>query len=109
MPLPDLTHLQYLVLLTIGGVERPGRYIREKLAEEGQRTSLPAFYQMMARLNDAKLIKTSTRQLDVNGQKVSERWYKVTAAGQRACQETREFYRMSELASLEARGGLSNG
>ena len=43
MPLPDLTHLQYLVMLTIGGIERPGRDVREKLAEEGQRTSLRAW------------------------------------------------------------------
>jgi DNA-binding PadR family transcriptional regulator len=109
MPLPDLTHLQYLVLLTIGGVERPGRDVREKLAEEGQRTSLPAFYQMMARLDEAKLIKTSTHQIEIDGQKVQERRYKVTAAGQRACQETREFYRSRELTSPGSKGVLVRG
>ncbi len=108
MPLPDLTHLQYLVLLIIGGVERPGRHVREKLAEEGQRTSRPAFYQMMARLEEATLVKASTRQLDIDGQKVNERWYKVTAAGQRACEGTREFYRSRELAPLRAKGGCAH-
>src|SRR5688572_8759241 len=108
MPIPDLTHLQFLVLLIIGGIERPGRYVREKLAEEGQRTSLPAFYQMMARLEEAKYIKTSTRQLDIDGQKVQERWYKVTAAGLRACHDTREFYRVRDLATGGAKGGLAH-
>ena len=103
MPLPDLTHLQFLVLLSIGGVGRPGRYVREKLAEEGQRPSLPAFYQMMARLEEARYVKTSTRQLDVDGQKVNERWYKVTGAGMKACQEALEFYRVRTLATT---GGL---
>jgi DNA-binding PadR family transcriptional regulator len=107
MPLPDLTHLQFLVLLSIGGAEQPGRYVREKLAKEGQRPSLPAFYQMMARLEEAKYIKTSTRQLDIDGQKVQERWYKVTAAGLKACHDTREFYRRREFAP-RSKGGLAH-
>ena len=101
MPLPEITHLQFYVLLVIGGVERSGRYVREKLAEEGQRKSLPAFYQMMARLEEAGLVKASTRQLDIDGQKVNERWYKVTGAGLKALHETQEFYRQRELAKAK--------
>jgi DNA-binding PadR family transcriptional regulator len=108
MPVPDLTHLQFLVLQTIGAVERSGRHIREKLADEGQRKSLPAFYQMMARLEEGGFIKPSTRQIEIDGQKVNERWYKVTGAGLKAVAEVREFYSRRDLNALAGKGGAAN-
>jgi hypothetical protein len=92
MPLPDITHLQFLVLQILLGRERSGREVRERLAEEGARKSLAAFYQMMARLEDAKMVEGSYRAIEINGQKFQERWYKIIGAGRRAWDQTRNFY-----------------
>src|SRR5688572_18267316 len=92
MGIPDLTHLQFLVLDVIGAKERPGKYVREKLTSQGERKTLPAFYQMMARLEDAKFVEGSYRKIEVGGQQLQERWYRITASGIRAWQATRDFY-----------------
>jgi DNA-binding PadR family transcriptional regulator len=93
MPLPDLTTLQFAVLLVLGGVERSGREIRSKLAEQGVSKTLAAFYQLMARMEDAKLVEGSYHKAEVAGQPVQERWYKITGAGIRAYNEAQSFYR----------------
>jgi DNA-binding PadR family transcriptional regulator len=92
MPLPDLTHLQFLVLTTLLEGEQTGRYIRERLADEGQRKTGPAFYQMMARLEDSGLVKGWYDQRIIEGQIIKERRYKLTATGERAWAEVRDFY-----------------
>src|SRR5436190_602300 len=76
MPIPNITHLQFLVLNIIGATERSGRYIRERLAAEGVRGSLPSFYQSMSRLEDGAFVKGSYRVAHVEGQSIKERWYK---------------------------------
>jgi len=93
MPLPDLTTLQFAVLLALGAVERSGKELRERLAKEGVSKTLAAFYQLMARMEDAKLVEGSYRRAEVAGQPVQERWYKITAAGIRAYNEAQAFYR----------------
>ena len=55
--LPTLTHLQFLVLGVLRADEQPGRIVREALASYGVRRSGPAFYQLMARLERARLIE----------------------------------------------------
>jgi hypothetical protein len=92
MPLPDLTHLQFLVLTTLLEGEQPGRYVREKLADQGQRKTGPAFYQMMARLEDGGLVEGWYDQKIVEGQIIKERRYKLTASGVRAWQDVWDFY-----------------
>jgi hypothetical protein len=103
MPLPDLTHLQFLVLTALLEGEQSGRYIREKLAEEGVHKTGPAFYQLMARLEDAKLVEGWYDQKVVDGQIIKERRYKVTGLGVHAWESTRDFY----LA--QAKPGLLGG
>jgi len=107
MPVPTLTHLQFLVLQILGGSQRPGRYLRAELAKNAQRKSLPAFYQMMARLEDANFVEGSYRRIDIDDQPVQERCYKITAPGLKAYHSTRDFYFQSSLNT--AKGGVIHG
>ena len=90
--LPDITHLQFLVLEALSGDEQAGRDLRRHLASYGLRKSAPAFYQMMGRLEDAVLVEGWYDQKVVAGQHIKERRYRVTKAGARALAETRAFY-----------------
>ena len=54
--MPDLTHLQFLVLGVLHAGEQPGRAVREALAEYGVRRTAAAFYQLMARLERDGLV-----------------------------------------------------
>lgn len=90
--LPSLTHLQFLVLGTLRGGERPGRLVRRTLADYGVRRTSAAFYQMMARLERAGLVEGWYAQVTVGDQAVTERRYGITPAGTRAWARTRRFY-----------------
>ena len=102
--LPVITHLQFLVLGCLVHEEQPGRVIRERIAECGVRRSGPAFYQMMSRLERARLVEGWYEQVKVGDQAVTERRYRITAAGTRAWKETRAFY---ETVALNATKGWS--
>ncbi len=101
MPLPDITHLQFLVLGLLMDGELSGRLLREGMAEDGRRKSAPAFYQFMARLEDAGLVEGRYEPKILDGQPIKERWYKVTGRGESAWRDTRDFYM--------ARAGLGLG
>jgi DNA-binding PadR family transcriptional regulator len=91
-PIPDITHLQFLVLGTLRGGTRSGHSVRKALARHGVRRSGPAFYQMMARLEDAGLVDGEYDQRVVAGQIIKERRYTLTAPGEVAWSSTRAFY-----------------
>ena len=95
--LPDVTHLQFLVLAVLQGGERPGRVVRKAIADYGVRRSGAAFYQMMARLERDGMVEGWYDQIAIGDQTVTERRYRVTAAGTRAWAETRAFYENSNL------------
>lgn len=90
--IPDITHLQFLVLGVLRGGPRPGRAVRKALARHGVRRSGPAFYQMMARLEEAGLAAGEYDQKVVDSQIIKERRYTLTAAGDSAWAATRAFY-----------------
>jgi hypothetical protein len=90
--LPSVTHLQFLVLDALSGGEQAGRDLRALLAAHGVRNSAPAFYQMMARLEDAAMVEGWYDQKVVGGQLLKERHYRIARAGSRALAETRSFY-----------------
>jgi DNA-binding PadR family transcriptional regulator len=96
--LPGITHLQFVVLTALRAGDRPGRSIREELRRVGARRTAPAFYQMMARLEDAGLVTGWYEQRVLDGQILKERCYRTTPAGRRAWAETREFYRAAAQA-----------
>ena len=106
MPLPDITHLQFVVLASLLDGEQSGRFLRQILEEDGERKSGPAFYQMMARLEDAGLVDGHYDQKIVEGQIIKERRYRVTATGITACRRAYEFYRQRSGAFLE--GGFAS-
>lgn len=100
--IPVVTHLQFLVLGLLRGGERPGRYLRRALAKRGIARSAPAFYQMMARLEDAGFVEGAYDQKIVDGQIIKERRYTLTPAGDQAWTSTRAFY-TEAIAEFDAR------
>ena len=107
MTLPRLTHLQYLVVAALLPGAVPGRDIRARLREVGVRQSGPAFYQMMATLEDAGLISGWYEQQVIDGQILRERHYKVLADGRQAARKSRDFYAVANAPRLRRVAGES--
>jgi DNA-binding PadR family transcriptional regulator len=101
MKIPELSHLQFLVLAQLLSVERTGRELRASLKGYRVRQSGPAFYQMMARLENADLVSGWYTQEVIDGQMIKERHYRVTAAGTAAWRQCRSFYQQT----IESAGG----
>lgn len=90
--LPTTTHLQNLSLAHLCEGETSGRDLRACLTESGAVLSAPAFYQLMSRLEDSKLVEGWYELVSVNGKRVRERRYRITGAGRYAYQTTLQFY-----------------
>lgn len=91
--LPELSHLQFAVLEVLGTAQKSGKDLRTGLGELGINKSGPAFYQMMARLEEARYVEGSYRQEVIEGQIIKERHYRTTGSGIRALNQTKSFYR----------------
>src|SRR6266702_3816225 len=98
--LPELSHLQFAVLEVLGTAQMCGKDLRTGLGELGIKKSGPAFYQMMARMEEAKLVDGSYSQQIIDGQIIKQRQYKITGNGIRALNQTKRFYngRTQEMA-----------
>lgn len=92
MKLPPLTALQFFVVQIAECGSVAGKTIRELLAEAGSPRSLPGFYQLMARMEEAGWVKGHRVTVEVEGYPVIERHYDATPKGRRAAEQTREFY-----------------
>lgn len=92
VPLPSITHLQFLVLSLVDGQTRCGQSIRDQLSAVGAKKSDPAFYQLMARMEEAGLVLGRYETHVVAGQTIKERKYEILPAGHRAVREVLEFY-----------------
>src|SRR3954454_16993059 len=90
--IPEITHLQFLVLGLLRSGAKIGRHLRRALARHGVRRTAPAFYQMMARLEDAGLVAGEYDKKVVDGQIIKERRYHLTPQGDTAWSATRAFY-----------------
>jgi DNA-binding PadR family transcriptional regulator len=101
--MPAITHLQFLVLGMLRAAPQSGRDIRRELARHGVRRSGPAFYQMMARLEDAGLVDGEYDQKIVAKQIIKERRYTLTRDGMAAWNSTRDFY-LASIAAFGERG-----
>lgn len=106
--LPDLSHLQFIVLGQLLAGESTGRAIREALRRFRVRQSGPAFYQMMARMERAGLAEGWYVQQVVEGQIVKERHYRITETGTAAWQECRRFYERAIDEAGGHEGGLAH-
>ena len=91
-PLPELTHLQFLVLGVLRNDAQRGRTLRNALSAYGIQRTGPAFYQLMARMEKDRLVDGWYEQITVRDQAVTERHYKITAEGVRRWKEARAFY-----------------
>lgn len=90
--LPPLTPQQFLLLGALRDGERPGRVLRDVLVRHGVRRTAAAFYQVMARLERAKLVDGWYEQITVGDQAVTERRYRLRPEGARLWDQTRAFY-----------------
>jgi DNA-binding PadR family transcriptional regulator len=97
-PLPSL---QFAVLGVLGSRDLPGRDVRAQLNRLGVEKSRPAFYRLMARLEESGLIMGWYEHEVVNGQMLRERLYRATAEGRLARNRTADFHRavMSSYAA----------
>lgn len=89
MSLP--THLQMVVLGELADGERSGIELRQRLSDEGFRKSSPAFYQLMARLEDANWVEGWYEKKDIDGQVIRERRYRITGNGRLAVNDYAAF------------------
>ena len=101
--LPEITHVQFLILEALADNEAAGRDVRALLTSYGLKHSAPAFYQMMGRLEEARLVEGWYEQRAVAGQSIKERRYRLTRTGSRAVADTRAFYEARLAASRAAR------
>jgi DNA-binding PadR family transcriptional regulator len=90
---PTLSHLQFLVLSRLRVGPATGREVRHQLEQHAVRKSGPAFYQLMARMEDAGVVKGWYQQQIVDSQIIRERHYEITAQGQSAWKTSSDFYR----------------
>jgi DNA-binding PadR family transcriptional regulator len=105
--MPDITHLQFLVLGMLRSGPQLGRHLRKELTRHGVRRSGPAFYQMMARLEDAHLVDGEYDQKVLRGQIIKERRYALTPLGATAWNATRDFY-LSSIAVFDPKKGVAH-
>ena len=105
--IPRLSHLQFLVIGILRGKTLAGREVRKSLEQFGVRKGGPAFYQLMARLEDAGLVEGEYHQEVVEGQIIRERQYRITAEGSRSWDQSREFY-LEAIHGFDGNPGLAN-
>lgn len=96
--LPEISHLQFAVLDALGASEMSGEELRVQLKERRAIPfkTLPAFYQLMSRLEDAKFVKGWYVDHVVDGQRVRRRFYKLLAEGRRTRDQALSFYAQGE-------------
>lgn len=92
-----------MVLECLGTQKRSGRELRQLLAENKIRKTGPSFYQLMARLEEARFVEGEYSQKIVEGQIIKERFYQVTGQGEKAMRQTLQFY--NNLAGIVGLGG----
>ncbi len=91
MGLPSITELQFFILSELMSGESAGHELRAALKKEGVRRSGPAFYQLMARLEEGKYVTGEYKSVEIAGQTVRERRYELTGAGKRAVADYGRF------------------
>ena len=101
--LNPLPHLQFAVLGVLGAGDLPGREVRAQLDRLGVEKSGPAFYRLMARLEESGLVEGWYEHEVVEGQILRERLYRATAEGRTARDRTADFHR-SVISSFTTRG-----
>lgn len=89
--LPQLSGLQFLILRVLGNEVVRGKDLRNRLAEKDYDVSLPAFYQMMARLEDKGFVHPQKIGA-LDNPSIREVTYYTTIRGIEEIQHTINFY-----------------
>ena len=100
MRLPDLSHLQMLVIEALGPRRLSGRELRDALHRLRVNKSAPAFYQLMSRLEEAKFVEGEYEQKTIDGVGIKERFYRLTGQGSKAYREAIKFYSERSMEGL---------
>jgi len=87
-----LTEQQFKIVEALIPGERFGKELRAHLKACGFRKSGPAFYQLMARMEEAGLVRGWYDQKIVDGQIIKQRRYKALGKAMRSFDETRQFF-----------------
>jgi hypothetical protein len=90
--LPEITHLQFLVLSLVTTNPIKGKDLREALKKAGVRKSGPGFYQLMSRLEEARMVEGWYEAFVIEGVPIKERTYKLLGRGHSAWNTARDFY-----------------
>ncbi len=93
MPLPELTHLQFAVLHCLMEGAQCGRTIREELDKVICFKTVPAFYQLMDRLENSKIVSGWYKNNVIDGNTFKERHYQDTEKGVSVYNNTLLFYK----------------
>ncbi|HBE69861.1 MAG TPA: hypothetical protein DDW52_17075 [Planctomycetaceae bacterium] len=91
MGIPDASHLQIAVLDSLSS-EKSGRELRARLAKLGYKQGGPAFYRMMGRLEESKLVEGWQQLSEIDGIQIREKRYRISAEGIRCLEQVREHY-----------------
>jgi DNA-binding PadR family transcriptional regulator len=97
--LPKITHLQAFVIQLIASGDHSGRFIRSRLEEIGEQKSEAAFYQLMARMEQAGLVAGNYLVSVINGQTIKERRYHATIQGMTEFLAAEQFYSQAKRKS----------
>ena len=96
--MPPLTALQFAVLERLCSSEKSGLVLREYLHSIGGKSSLPAFYQLMRRLEEWESVTSRSETIRTEGRTINKKIYSITENGKLAVSETREFYTRNSAA-----------
>src|SRR3954468_23359444 len=100
--LPPLTSLQFAILSVMGSRTISGKQLRASLADEYRiKKTGPAFYQLMARLEEAKFVEGWYEQEIIDGQIIKERNYRILGKGISAMKRTAGFYRSGAIGGWQ--------
>jgi hypothetical protein len=102
MLLPDLTHLQMILIEALGGRRMSGRELRAALKKLKVNKTAPAFYQLMSRMEEGDFVKGEYEDKNIDGVPIRERFYQITGHGVKAYEGARRFYaERTNLGGLE--------
>jgi len=92
-----LSHSHFAVLDVLGTKERSGREIRESLHLHNIKKDGPAFYHLMAQLQDDKLVDGWFEEEIIDEQIIKKRFFLATAKGIHAWMCTRDYHKAPTL------------
>ena len=91
MRMPKVTLLQWFVFNQLRDGERSTESLRSAVRKAGVSASVPAFQQLLGRLEDAGYLNGRYQRGTTDGRAVRYRVYRLTKAGLREWEKLRDF------------------